>query len=30
MIKQFLAFYDYYNDVCTENLSKDGEPMMVY
>ena len=28
MIKQFLEFYDYYNDVCTENLNKDGEPMM--
>jgi hypothetical protein len=28
-MKQFFEFYDYYNDVCTENMSKDGQPMMV-
>ena len=27
--KQFFGFYDYYVEVCTENVSKDGTPMMV-
>ncbi|CAF0970037.1 unnamed protein product [Adineta steineri] len=25
--KQFFDFYDYYVEVCTENMSKDGQPM---
>ncbi len=27
--KQFFDFYDYYVEVCTENTSKDGTPMVV-
>lgn len=27
--KQFLQFYDYYVEVCTENLGKDDQPMNV-
>ena len=29
MIKQFSDFYDYYVEICTENLNKDGQQMTV-
>jgi len=29
LTKQFFQFYDYYVEICTENITKDGKPMAV-
>ena len=29
MIRQFFVFYEYYVEVCTENMNKDGQQMIV-
>jgi hypothetical protein len=30
MSKQFFDFYDYYKEVCTANIHKDGQSMEVW